>query len=361
MNTTKRICTGLLAGVMTAALLLTGCEKEPQIASENWYYYDLSQYVTVPEYKGIEVEAYVPADIDAALEQQVLLARSNYAVMAEKQDAIVNGDQVNIDYAGYMDGVQFQGGTAAGADLNIGSGMFIDGFEEGLIGSKTGDTVTLDLHFPDPYPNNPAFSGKAVQFVVTVNAVYAQALPEYNDAFVKEHYNHETVASFEQELRAALIEQDERTRYNFVIQGIWKFLGENTEVISYPEAEYNKLYEEVITYYTSLAEQESMTLNEYVTNTYGISVSEFYNEIESSVKESMKQEMILYTIARAENITVSDEEYEARGAEYAAYYGLASLAELEQYYEPEYIRDSILFDLVDEFLCEYIVEVAKAE
>lgn len=361
MNTSKKLLTGVLAGVMTAALLLTGCEKQPEIASDGWYDYDLSEYVTLPQYKGIEVDAYIPTDIDAALEQQVLLARSNYATVAEKQDAVVNGDQVNIDYTGYMDGEQFAGGTAEGADLTIGSGMFIDGFESGLIGAKTGDTVTLDLHFPDPYPNNTAFSGKAVQFVVTVNAVYEQALPEYNDAFVKEYYGHETVASFEQEIRDSLAAQNERNRYEYVAEGAWAFLMEETEVISYPEAEYNTLYQQVVAYYTSLAEQESTTLNEYVTDTYGISISEFYSGLESSVKESMLQEMIMYTISRAENITVSDEEYETRGAEYAAYYGYSTLTELEADYGADYIRDSILFNLVDEFLVEHAVEVESAE
>lgn len=361
MNITKRILTGVLAGVLTAALLLTGCEKQPEIASDGWYDYNLSEYATLPAYKGIEVEAYTPMDIDAAMQQQIFLARSNYATVAEKQDAIINGDQVNIDYAGYMDGEQFAGGTAAGAELTIGSGVFIDGFESGLVGAKAGDTVTLDLHFPDPYPNNTDFSGKAVQFVVTVNKVYEQALPEYTDAFVKEYYGIETVEAFEQEIRASLEAQDENGRYTHVVNEAWSYLIEETEILSYPEAEYNAMYTEVITYYTSLAEQESTNLNEYVTDTYGIAISEFYTEIENSIKESMKQEMILYTIARQENITVTDEEYEKRGAEYAAYYGYASLAELEAAYDADYIRDSILFELVDAFLVENAVEVESAE
>lgn len=361
MNITKKILTGVLAGIMTAALLLTGCEKEPETASDGWYDYDLSQYVTLPAYKGIEVEAYTSMDIDAAMQQQILLARSNYATMAEKVDAIVNGDQVNIDYTGYMDGVQFAGGTATGVDLTIGSGSFIDGFESGLVGAKAGDTVTLDLHFPDPYPNNTDFSGKAVQFLVKVNKVYEQALPAYTDAFVKEYYNVETVEAFEQDVRSLLEAQNERNRYSYVANAAWAYLMEETEVLSYPEAEYDVMYTEVIAYYTSLADQQSTTLNEYVTNTFGVSVSQFYSEIESMVKESMKQEMILYTVARAENITVSDEEYETRGAEYAAYYGFASLAELEAQYDEDYIRDSILFDLVEAFLVDHAVEAASAE
>ncbi len=361
MNITRRILTGVLAGVMTAALLLTGCEKQPEIASDGWYDYDLSQYVTVPEYRGVEVNAFIPTDIEAALQQQVLLARSNFSAMAEKQDAIVNGDQVNLDYVGYMDGVQFEGGTAAGVDLTIGSGMFIDGFEAGLVGAKTGDTVTLDISFPDPYLSNMDYSGKPAQFVVTINAVYAQALPEYTDAFVKEHYGHETVASFEQEIRDSLTAQNERNRRVYVAEEVWEYLMENAEVSSYPEAEYDTLYQQMLSYYTSLADQESTTLNEYMANTYGLTVEEFYNNLESTVKESMKQEMILYSIARTENISVSDEDYETRGAEYAAYYGLSSLKELEEYYEPDYIRDSILFDMVDAFLVEHAVEISSAE
>ncbi len=358
MTITKRILTGALAGVMTAALLLTGCEeKQPGIASEDWYNYDLSEYVTLPTYTGIEVDAYLPTDVDAVLEQQVMLARSNYATFAEKKGAVVNGDQVNIDYAGYMDGVQFEGGTAAGADLTIGSGSFIEGFEAGLIGAMPGDTVTLDIAFPDPYLNNMDYSGKPVQFVVTVNAVYERALPEYNDAFVQEYYGQETVEAFETELRAAIIEQNERNRYNYVAQGVWEYLMAETEVISYPETEYDVLYQESLAYYTAQADEKSVTLNEYVSDTYGLSVEEFYESLETAVKESMLQEMILYTISRQENITVSDELYAERAAEYVTYYGYPSLEEFEKEYGEDYIRDSILFNLVDEFLVEHAVEI----
>ena len=143
MNRTSRFLAGALA--CTAVLsVLAGCSSK-QTEQYDRYNYDLSQYVQLCEYKGLEIEE---ADIGSAeddLENQILLARSNYAEVVEKTDAAALTDQVNIDYVGTMDGVAFEGGTASGYDLEIGSGSFIDGFEDGLIGVNIGDTVDLNL------------------------------------------------------------------------------------------------------------------------------------------------------------------------------------------------------------------------
>ena len=369
MEQHKRVLAGLLALLLCAPLMLWGCDKDNPLnddpalddteKSDIPYDYDLSEYIKLDSYKGIEVEKY-PYDLTKEdMETQILLARSNYATVAEKTGAVANGDQVNIDYTGYMDGETFAGGSDTNFDLTIGSGSFIEGFEAGLIGYKAGDTVTLDLHFPSPYVNAPELSGKAVQFVVKINKVFEQALPVYDDAFVKEHYGFDTVEAFEEALFAAMTVQYENSKFSYFTQKVWSALLEKTEFIKVPEVEYLAMYEDYVNYYTALATNEGTTLNEYVQTQFGLAVADFYSEVEQLVQVTMQQELILYYIARLENITLTDEEYEEGALEYAEYYGLSSIEELEQYYETKNIKQSLLFDKVYEFLVANAVEKSE--
>lgn len=361
MKQHKRVLAGLLALLLCAPLVLWGCDKDEPVVDDEVendirYDYDLTEYMKVGEYKGLEYAKYPYVVTMEDVQQQILLARANYATVAEKADAAANGDQVDIDFVGYIDGEAFEGGSAEGYSLTLGSNSFIEGFEAGLVGYKAGDTVTLDLKFPTPYVNNPEMSGKAVQFVVTINKVYEQALPAYDDAFVKEHYGYDTIESFEKALFEAMTIQAENGRYSYIIQEIWQVLLKETEFISFPEKEFLAMYEDYVNYYTMLATEQGISLNEYVKNEFNLSVSEFYEEVESVVHVTMRQEMLLVYIARQENITLTEEEYEEGALEYAEYYGLSSIEELEQYYETRNIEQSLLFDKVYEFLVSNAVE-----
>ena len=193
----KKILAGALALMTAAPLLLAGCADKKNAVTYDEYNYDLSEYVKLDKYKGIEIEDYTYEITDEDIQNQVLMARSNYATATETSNPAALTDQLNIDYDGYMDGETFSGGSDTDCDMTLGAGQFIDGFEAGLIGAKTGDTVTLELSFPDPYTSDPSLSGKPVQFVVTVNHVYEQELPEYTDYFVKQYYGYDTTALFE--------------------------------------------------------------------------------------------------------------------------------------------------------------------
>ncbi len=168
----KRARFALLAAVLLSALLLSSC------GSFNYKTEDLSRYVTLGAYKNLALEVKMPEKVDdEAVETELkkLLESSATTKLAEDDYAAKDGDTVNIDYAGKIDGEAFDGGTAEGQDLVLGSDSYIDGFEDGLIGKKKGDTATLNLTFPDPYTSNTDLSGKAVVFEVTVNSVSVPA------------------------------------------------------------------------------------------------------------------------------------------------------------------------------------------
>lgn len=138
----------ILAATLVSAVLLTGCGDKEFIKDIK-----AGDYVTLGNYKGIEASAKAPSVqdglVDYYIEQQYLTP--NMLTKEEAGRAIEEGDIVNIDFVGYQDGEAFAGGTGQGYNLTIGSGRFIEGFEEGLIGVEVGETVSLDLTFPDPY------------------------------------------------------------------------------------------------------------------------------------------------------------------------------------------------------------------
>ncbi len=342
-------------GMAIAMLIPTaGCGK----TEYDVYNYDLSEYITVGTYKGVAVEDMDLSVTDEDVANHVLLARSNYAEYSRKNGAAALTDQLNIDFTGYMDGKEFEGGSAKDTDLTLGSGQFIDGFESGLVGAKAGETVTLNLKFPNPYPPSPDLAGKPVQFKVKVNYINEQILPEYTDEFVKTKYGYDNTKAFEDALRLSMEEQNKETQLFNRINQVWAEVLKNSEAKQYPQAEYNARYQSYVAYYTSLAKEEGISLNEYAANA-GMAVQEFEDWMKSETEAQMKEEMVLYYIARTEKLTISKAEYQDGALEYAKNYGLSSVSELEAYFSPEEITQNLLFDKVLEFLAEQAVPAAK--
>ncbi|MBP5750080.1 MAG: FKBP-type peptidyl-prolyl cis-trans isomerase, partial [Firmicutes bacterium] len=165
-------------------------------------------HVTLGQYEGIEVPASEVAVTQEEIENEIkTLLNSHIETKEVSGRAAQLGDVVNIDYEGYMDGEQFEGGTGNNPSLELGSGSFIDGFEDGIVGHEVGDNFDLELHFPDPYPNNTELSGKAVTFIVTLNSISEEVVPPLTDAFVtmylQEDHGWKTVA----EMRSGIEEQ----------------------------------------------------------------------------------------------------------------------------------------------------------
>ncbi|NMA94108.1 MAG: hypothetical protein GX975_05545, partial [Clostridiales bacterium] len=145
-------------------------------------------YVTLGQYKGMILPAPDEAENEAELEMQISNMLSAYGQPVQIKDrAAEKYDTVNIDYAGYMDGEQFDGGTAQGQSLTLGTGQFIPGFEEAVEGHMPGETFDIDLNFPDPY-HSADLAGKPVTFTVTLNYIEGTEYPELTDAFVKERF-----------------------------------------------------------------------------------------------------------------------------------------------------------------------------
>ena len=336
----KKLMAVLLAGMM---VLAAGCGSNGKI--------------TVGEYKGLTLtsvsEAEVDADIQAMLEY--------YAELVEVDRAAEEGDTVNINYVGLLNGEPFEGGTddsEAGYDLELGSNSFIDGFEEGLIGVVAGEKRDLNLTFPEDY-GKEELNGQAVVFQVTVNTVKTELLPKLTDEFIAEKFpDFPTV----EEYRAKLTEN---MNFNTYYEQITNQLMESSEVEKYNEARVIQRTEQLIAEYSSYAQSYGAYygLDEETSITYFLgfeSMDAFKEAMGEYAHEVEKNAMIIDEIAKKENIVLTDDIFDTMSAEYAASYSYEDVETFLADYGEETVRTAILSELVMEFIIENAV-IKEAE
>ena len=279
---------------------------------------------------------------------------------------VIYGDVVNISFTGYMDGETFEGGTSGedGYDLEIGSNTFIEGFELGLVGVSVGETVSLELHFPDPYSANPDFSGKPVTFETTVNKIlYRYGHPDVlPDVIMDELYEFgmppskgfdEFWDSIVSDLRAELEEDAQAAKEN----DVWDAVIANATLIKLPEKEYNEAYDQYVEYYSQYAAYYGVTLEEYV-GIYGYTLEEFEQMGKEAASTQVFNTMVMYAVARAEGFDKLDESvYDEKAEPYVDYYGYTDVAEMRETLGAGVIKEMALSELVIELVVENAVAV----
>lgn len=310
--------------------------------------YKALDYVTLGEYKGLEVTLESTDVTDEEIDQQAQADLSSNDKLEEvKEGTVEEGDVANIDYEGKLNGEAFDGGTDKGYDLSIGSGTFIDGFEDGLIGKKIGDTVDLNLTFPENY-NSTELAGKDVVFTVTINSV--KRAPELTDELVAEISDYKTVDEYRQSIKDNLTEQKKSEQDSAKVNDLVGLAYQNSTVNDYPQEMIDYQLEIVTKYYKSYAEQSGMEYTDFLEQQVGMTESEFLERMTETVKQSLAQEMVLRAIAETENVEISDEEFRTMAEGYAAQMGMTDVdAFIDQYGENE-IMASILQDKAVEIL-----------
>ncbi|MCD8155600.1 MAG: trigger factor [Clostridiales bacterium] len=323
--------------------------------------YTALAYVELGQYKGLTVTRPAVEITEEEVEETIL----SYIESAELYDTITegtvqDGDIANIDYEGKLDGEAFDGGTAEGYDLEIGSGTFIDGFEDGLIGVEIGDTVDLDLTFPEDYSSED-LAGQDVVFTVTVNEV--SRLQEVTDETIETLTDGEytDVESYRDYLYVALAEAEEASNESTMKSELLAQVEENSEVIEFPPEVLDYGVSYMRAYYEEYAAYYSMEFEDFISGYFGITEEEFTEQAEASVKEGYLSEVILRAIFESEEMEISDEEYESYGLKYAEYYGYDTVEELAQVYGEDIIRLSIMQEKSLDFLLDNAVIVDEAE
>ncbi len=374
----KKKIAAVLATVL-AVSALAGCSKAGK--NDNAAYLkdmDLDKYVTLGEYKGVTVEEAAPEVSDTEVDSYLQYVQSSMQASVEVTDrAVQEGDTVNIDYAGkYAEsGEAFDGGTAQGYDLAIGSHTFIDGFEDGLIGAELGETRDLNLKFPENY-GNADLAGVDVIFTVTVNAIKIK--PDFDDAYAAS-LGLEGVTTID-ELRTYIgdrLLEDKQATYDTSVQN--KALEEATNgcmfenppqaLLDRVAANYADQMEKVAAYYSSTYGQQ-MTTDSVIQT---IMAQEGYTgELEDYKAEQAlklaKQYIMLGAIAVKEGIEVTEEELnekltqdmETANASAADDAKVDSLDEYKKTADVEDAKETLLTKKVVEFLAENANVVAPS-
>ena len=337
----------------------TGSEEESETETEfnvaDLPEYDASEYVTLGEYKDLTVEV-APVEVT---DEQVMDKIASETKQTLTEGTVESGDTVNIDYVGKIDGEEFDGGSAEGYDLEIGSCTFIDGFEDGIIGMQVGDTKDLELKFPEDY-HSTDLAGKDVVFTVTVNSI--SRVPELTDEVADSVVEGMTAEAYQESVRQDLEDQAKESQKTEAEQKLLQAVYENATIDGYPEENLQYTIKRATDYYEWLASMYGMSLDDYLKN-YGMTQDEFNEQIQPVAEEALGEEMTLLAIAKEENIEVSDEEYEAGLARYAEAQGMDDPSKLEEAYGENYIKNSLLQEKVLDFLYENatIEEVAETE
>lgn len=340
----------------------TDTEAEETEAKAERPDYKAADYVTLGEYKGLKVQIDLTASEDE-IEEELNSAISQADVMEEiTEGTVAEGDIVSIDYEGKLDGEAFDGGTAKDYDLEIGSGSFIDGFEDGLIGVNVGDTVDLNLTFPENYFSEN-LAGQEVVFTVTVHAI--KRMPELTDELVSTMTDGEytTVDDYKASIRASLEEEKAGQRDAMIMSELFTQVAANTTINEYPEVMVDYGVQEMNDYYVDMAESFSMEFADFLSMYLGMTEEEFNEQVVLAVQQNLQQEMYLKAIAETEGIELTEEEYEAGCEKYAETYGMESAEELVENYGESVVRLSLLQEKVLEFLKESAVieEITETE
>ena len=350
-------------------LSFAACNKDKEETDDSQIYYgykDLSKYVKLGEYKNLEVTLFDTAateeEIDSAV--QSWLSSQTFTETVDKAAEI--GDIVNIDYVGKIDGEAFDRGSAAGQEFILGQASFITGFQEGIVGMKAGETKDIDATFPDPYENNPDLAGKPAVFTITLNAVKKTIEGELTDEFLgKYSEDYKTVEAIREAQKATIEANKESAEANQNINSTLQAVLENADIKSLPETELNKAKESIQNTVENYYQQYSLygysgTIEEFIQDFFGgenvESAESYYTD---QAEEQARMELILAAIARAEGITVSDEEYNELADAYADYGYDSKDALLEDVGGEGYLRWYLLYNKTIDFLMENTTFVDK--
>lgn len=307
---------------------------------------DVEKCVTLGDYKGVTVEKTIQSVTDEDVQNEIDNALANYPV--EVDQAAKEGDTVNIDYVGKIDGEEFDGGSDQGADLKLGSGKFIDGFEDGLIGARKGETRTLNLTFPEDYTQDLA--GKAVEFTVTVNAV-KEPLSEPTDQWVADNIEgYDNIADYKAGIRSEQEESNEQTAENQVRYAAWTQVIDNCIINEYPETLVEvgkKLYEQQVETYAKYA---GMELDAYIESS-GLTQEEYQSNMEEYGKNVAAQALVCQAICDKEGFAIGDDDYQKALQDMLTEYGCTE-DELIQTYGQDNVEQSIMLNRVSNLILE---------
>jgi trigger factor len=287
---------------------------------------DVLACLELGKYRGLEVEKTVTTVTDQEVEDVIT---SNYSNTTVTDEPCQEGDTVYISYEGKMNGEAFEGGSTEGTSITLGASGYIDGFDDGVIGMKTGETKDLNLTFPDPYPNNEEFSGKPVVFTVTVYNI-SRPYTELTEEWVKKYSDSSSIEEYRAAIRKNLEDQAAASDESALKSNAWSQIMESTTIKMYQQSEIDAAKKDMEDYMTQYAQMMGTDLAGYIEQ-MGMSEEEYEANLLVTAKATAKGNMIIKAIAQTEGFTKDDSEYKEILAKTAEDFGMAEDALVEEY------------------------------
>ena len=366
----KKFMTALLITAMIGSLAACGssddsAEATTEAAEEYTYNeieLDAAKYVELGEYKGLTIDSTVEEVTDEDIDAEIEDIQYQYAdyEKVEDRDTVEDEDMVNVDYVCTVDGDTYEDLTESDMDVTLGSGelYFSEDLdvESALVGAKVGDTVTVKGKFSEDDDTFDDLAGKEATFEVTINFIEKEVYPEFNDAFVKENFDYDTVEEYREALREELEENAETNADDENEYALWELVVANSKQIAdFPEDAIamekenvmNSTLEEASYYGVELGETEE-EIDEFFQENYDTTLDEY-------VQDDLLRECVFDLLVEKEGIEVSEDEIDELIQEEMEYGGYDSEEEVLEYTSRDDFKEQILYDKV----MDVIVDNAK--
>lgn len=306
--------------------------------------------VKISSYTGMKIKEYAYTVKDEELDAEInrLLDRNARKVNVEGRSA-QNGDIANIDFVGTVDGVKFDGGEAEGFDLTLGSGQFIPGFEDQVVGMNIGEEKDVHVTFPENYQAE-ALKGKAAVFAVTLNALQTKELPELTDEFIKDATGSATVEEYKAKTKERLQKQADRRANDATENSILEAIAANAEA-EIPQAMIEREIDSLVQKFEYQLMYQGLKLEDYL-DFLKVSLADFRKNYEEQAKKNVMSQLIISHIVKEEKIEATAEEVDAKVAEQAASVGKET-EEYKKNMDPrqlDYISSDIVITKLFDFL-----------
>lgn len=330
--------------------------SDTEMLEEAAFDYNVSDYVTLGEYKNLAIRYPVPVVTDDDVEMSVeefLDENTEYNEISNRPAQ--DGDFINIDFTGTIDGKEFDGGTAQDYEFTLGQEEFLADFEANVIGKNTGETFTFQMVFPDDYDED--LSGKTAEFTVTLNSISEVVVPEYNDELVKKLTEYDTVAAYEDSLREELLLSAQEESASSAGDEALEKAVENATINGYPQALYDVCYNETMEQYQSYADMFGVEFDEFM--------SDFMEDgdVESETLNWVNEILVSQAIAEQEGFEITDDNYKSEAESLAVEYEYDSVDDFIADYGVLSVRAMLVRDKAIAFLYENakIEEVSEDE
>lgn len=341
----KRIALILAASMLTA--MLAGCGENPDdirdraneetassetVSSAETGFKSLigenvDAYVTLGEYKSLSADYVVEEPTEEEIQDRI---NSDLASKTEVKDVsnrpVKDGDIVNIDYCGKKDGVVFDGGTAQGYDLTIGSHSFIEGFEDGLIGKKKGETVDLNLTFPEEY-HSEELAGADVVFTVSINSISENIVPVLDNKLAAEfNPDCKTVDEYKNAIKESILSENRVTARENAAAQLLSIAVTNATFKEIPQWLIDEKIDFTNRYLDSMLQYYNITKEDMLAQE-GITEEQFNERNIASAEADARNNLVVYAIAEKEGLLLTDEELKSELEIYMNYYGVTDIDE----------------------------------